>query len=242
MRKSIFFFCAAGLLLSASSCEKDAEVVDLITFEELDPGNQGYWNGSDGSGGFTSGNAFFPNLFTDWGDGISSWSGFAYSSHRDKTTPGYTNQYSCYAGGGVLNSRIFALVSVGDTLVFNVPERVDHLSLANSTYAALSMRDGDMFAKKFGGEDGSDPDFFHLILTGLDETGAVTGTITLVLADFTFEDDSEDYISNAWTRIPLDQLGFVKKLAFGFDSSDKGEWGINTPKYACLDNISGTLQ
>ena len=180
-RLGIFFL--AGIVLAFVSCEKDTEIKDYITFEELDPGGEGYWNGSDESGGFTSGNAFFPNSFTDWGEGMTSWSGFAYSNHSDRTTPGYANQYSCYAGEGAGKSEMFALITIGDTLTFTVPERVDKISVSNSTYSALSMKNGDDFAKKFGGEEGSDPDFFHLIITGIDEEGQVTGTLTLGLAD-----------------------------------------------------------
>ncbi len=234
--------CAAGIVLALSACEKEQETWDYITFEELDPGSAGYRNGSDGSGGFTSGNAYFPTRFTDWGDGITSWSGFAYSNLHDQSTPGYANQFSCYAGGGAGKSEMFAMVTFMDTLTFTVPEKVKRISLANSTYAALSMKYGDDFSKKFGGEDGSDPDYFHLIITGLDEEGAKSGTVVLALADFTAEDPADDYISNGWTEIPLDGLGFVKKLVFDFDSSDKGEWGINTPMYACIDNISGILR
>jgi hypothetical protein len=242
MRKKIAIFCTAGVLLAVTACEKEKESTELITFEELDPGTEGYWNGSGGEGGFTSGNAFFPNTFTDWGGGITSWSGFAFSNHTDAGTPGFANQYSCYAGSGAGSSQVFALVYLGDTLVFDIPQTVDKISVANSTYSALSMRDGDDFAKKFGGEDGTDPDFFHLIITGIDAEGKVTGTMTVALADFSSENTEEDYISNGWTEISLDFLGHVKKLAFGFDSSDKGDWGINTPQYACIDNITGVLQ
>lgn len=96
------------------SCDKDEEdKTDIITFEELDLGSEGYWNGSDGSGGFTSGNAFFPNQFTDWGNGITSWKGFAYSNHTDIVTPGYVNQYSSYAGGGANGSEKYAVIYGG---------------------------------------------------------------------------------------------------------------------------------
>ena len=242
INKRFSAFLLAGILLAVPACEKNKETRDYITFEELDPGDAGFWNGSDGSGGFSSGNAFFPTKYTDWGDGITSWSGFAYSNHIDRTTPGYANQYSCYAGGGADKSGMFALVTIGDTLTFSVPETVERISVANSTYAALSMIYGDDFAKKFGGEDGSDPDFFHFIITGLDEEGLETGSITLVLADYTPEDPVEDFVSNGWTEIPLVFFGPVKQLVFSFDSSDKGDWGINTPTYACIDNIIGILQ
>jgi hypothetical protein len=238
MKKSFAVICTATLVLAIYSCEKDEPSREIISFEELDPGEDGIWNGSDGSGGFTSGNAFFPVDFNaEW----DSWRGFAYSNHRDTQTPGYGNQYSCYAGGGANRSDVFALVFDGDTITFTVPETLEKISVANSTYAALSMKEGDDYAKKFGGEDGSDPDFFHLIITGLDESGEVTGTMKVALADFTYDDPAEDYISNAWSEVPLEFMGTVKRLAFAFDSSDKGDWGINTPRYACIDNITGIL-
>lgn len=39
---------------------------------------------------------------------------------------------------------------------------------------------------------------------------------------------------NSWT---LEQLGKVNKIRFDFDGSDVGEWGLNTPTYACLDDF-----
>ncbi|HEC41420.1 MAG TPA: DUF4465 domain-containing protein [Bacteroides sp.] len=241
MKKRILIFCVAGIMFAMFACEKEEDNTDLITFEELARDSSFYWNGSDGSGSFKSGNATFPNVFTTWEGGFTSWTGFAYSNHTDALTPGFGNQYSCYAGSGAGGSEIFALIADGDTLTFKLPERVDKISLANSTYAALSMRDGDDFAKKFGGADGTDPDFFHLIITGINNNGEITGTVTFVLADFTSADPVSDFITDIWTEIPLDALGHVKQLAFSFDSSDKGDWGINTPKYACIDNILGTI-
>lgn len=244
MNKKLLFIAIiiAVYSLLNYSCQKEEEKIDYITFEELPLGDNGFWNGSDGSGGFTNGNVFFPNTFTDWGGGITSWMGFGYSNHTDKTTPGYENQYSCYAGSGAGNSRVFCLISVGDTMLFNVPEKVEFLYVANSTYAALSMKNGDQFAKKFGGEDGTDPDYFNLVLTVFDKEDFKIGTATIGLADYTFEDNIQDYISNAWTKIPLEDFGYLKKIAFSFESSDTSIYGINTPAYACIDNIKGILE
>lgn len=224
------------------SCQREEDKIDYITFEELPLDESGYWNGSDGSGGFTAGNASFPTTYTDWGGGISSWMGFGYSNHTDKTTPGYENQYSCYAGSGANSSEVFCLISVGDTMHFNIPEKVEYLYVANSTYAALSMKYGDQFAKKFGGEDGTDPDYFNLVLTIYDKEDLKIGTATIGLADYTFEDNLQDYISNTWTKIPLEDFGYLKKIAFSFVSSDTCIYGINTPAYACIDNIKGILE
>ena len=242
--KRLTYHVLAVLVITAaaSACEKDEPKYDFIDFENLPLDKTGYWNGADGSGGFEAGDAFFPNTYTDWGGGITSWTGFGYSNHTDRTTPGFENQYSCYAGSGVNGSKNFGLISGGDTLVFNVPEKVEFLYVTNSTYAALSMRDGDMFAKKFGGESGNDPDFFDLRLEPFNEDGQKTGTLTVRLADYTAGDNSKDYIANSWTKLPLVDFGFIKKIAFTFESSDVGEYGINTPKYACIDNIRGILE
>jgi len=219
------------------SCEKDEPVIDFITFEEVTLNNLGYWNGSDNSGGFTSGNAFFPNSYTDFGDGLYSWIGFACSNHTDKNTAGWLNQYSSWTGEGANMSEKYAVLYQGDTIVFTVPERLESMQVSNSTYAAITMQNGDEFAKKFGPED-----YFHLIIRGIDDEGNSTGVAKVGLADFTSEDSNLYYISNQWNLIKLDHLGVVKKLAFRFESSDIGDWGINTPSYACIDNIKGTLQ
>jgi hypothetical protein len=239
---TVFFVCIIIIGLSFSSCKKDEEKLDLITFENLPLGAEGYWNGSDGSGGFTCGNAFFPNTFTDWGEGITSWSGFGYSNHTNTTTPGVENQYSCYAGSGEGNSKVFGLLNIGDTLVFDIPEKVKYLYLANSTYAALSMKFGDQYAKKFGGEDGNDPDYFKVVLTLFGKNNQMVGKGSVWMADYSFEDNELDYIANAWTKIPLEDFGYLKKIAISFESTDMGEWGINTPAYVCIDNIKGVLE
>jgi hypothetical protein len=85
-------------------------------------------------------------------------------------------------------------------------------------------------------------DYFHLVIKGIDEKDNVTGIATIGLADFTDEDVSKHYITNIWNLIDLEFLGVVKKIAFSFESSDTSEWGINTPTYACIDNIRGILQ
>ena len=55
--------------------------------------------------------------------------------------------------------------------------------VTNSTYAAISMRDGDQFAKKFGGESGDDPDFFRLVAHGYKD-GSLTDSVEFFLADY----------------------------------------------------------
>jgi hypothetical protein len=234
-----------GGLMLCPACKKEDEPLDFITFEELalDPAT-GYWNGSGGEEGFESGNAWFPVYWDDtWGE---YWEGFAYTNHSSPGTPGIGNQYSSYTGSGAGRSRQYAVFYSGfygtDTLSFRVPERLKSLAVSNTAYAALAMRDGDGFTKKFGGGDGLDPDWFSLVIEGISPEGELRGTIQVYLADFRAEGSENDYISNGWTTVPLDMLGVVGKLVFSFASSDTTAGWINVPTYVCVDNIIGRLE
>jgi hypothetical protein len=108
--------------------------------------------------------------------------------------------------------------------------------VTNSTYAALSMEQGDWVAKQFGGADGSDPDYFKLRIWGFYHS-APTDTIDFFLADFRFEEPGKDYMIKTWQWVDLSSFGKVDSLMFSLESSDNGEWGMNTPAYFCMDQI-----
>ena len=109
--------------------------------------------------------------------------------------------------------------------------------ITNSTYAALSMENGDAYAKKFGGADGTDPDWFLLTIKGY-EKGVYTDSINFYLADFRSDNPADDYILRSWAWVDLQPLGKVDSLTFELHSSDVGAYGMNTPAYFCLDNLN----
>ncbi len=203
---------------------------------------ESFWNGSDGTGGFQSDGLAFNNAYdATWG----AWSGWSYSNVTDTTTPGYGNQFSAIAGQGALSSRTYA---VGFAPAYGLLPTVtlteataglafESLQVTNTTYAALSMRDGDAFAKKFGGSDGTDPDWFLLTIEGFAEDGESVGTVDFYLADFRFEDPAENYIVDSWQQVDLSSLSGAMKLEFSLSSSDVGAWGMNTPAYFAVDQI-----
>ena len=100
------------------------------------------------------------------------------------------------------------------------------------------MRDGDSFAKQFGGESGNDEDYFKLTITGITETGYTDNSVEFYLADFRFADNDQDYIVDDWTWVDLSSLGNVIGLEFMIESSDVGAYGINTPGYFAMDNLN----
>ena len=111
------------------------------------------------------------------------------------------------------------------------------MRVTNTTYAGLSMLYGDMFAKRFGGPDGTDSDFFILTIHGLDANGDDTGSVDFYLANYTFQDPNLNYIVSAWTTVDLTPLGNATSLAFELNSSDIGQFGMNTPAYFAMDNL-----
>ncbi|MBE9467306.1 MAG: DUF4465 domain-containing protein [Bacteroidetes bacterium] len=211
----------------------------VSTFEELELNSTGYWNGSDDAEGFTSGNAFFTN---NYNHDYFSWYGFAYSNLTDTLTAGYTNQYSAYAGEGAESSKNYcvAFTFANDTVSLTTPTTVSGVYFTNNTYAALSMRDGDAYTKKFGGADGNDPDWFKISIFGVDDSNNNTDTIDFYLADFRFDDNGSDYIVKDWKWADLTSLGNINKIVFFLSSTDNGDYGMNTPSYFCLDNLNGT--
>jgi hypothetical protein len=238
------YFLFHLLLLAPLAQNANGAVVDL---EDKALAPNSYYNGSDGAAGFSSRGAQFNNSYNTT---YSSWDGWSYSNVVDATTAGYGNQYAAYAGGGSTSTGaatpggIYAIGYGGGALPFiNLPsgQKPQTFRLTNTTYAALSMKNGDAFAKKFGGATGNDPDFFKVTLTGYSSsaaTGASTGSVDFYLADYRFADNTQDYIIKNWTSVDLTPLGAAQSVGFTFQSSDTGAFGINTPTYVALDNLT----
>ena len=208
------------------------------TFEDLTLPGESYWNGADGSGGFQSGSAYFSNHYdVTWG----SWDGFAYSNITDTAATGITSQYNAITGEGQAGSAYYALCYVGwverPVITLDAPYVVEGLYVTNNNTTYYSMLNGDPFCKKFGGDDGSDPDWLLLTITGKDKDGRITGTVEFYLADLRFQDPAQDYILKTWRFVDLTSLGTVKCLDFSLSSSDTGAWGMNTPAYFAIDTI-----
>lgn len=119
-------------------------------------------------------------------------------------------------------------------------EGLYQIDVTNSTYAYNSMKNGDNFAKKFGGATGNDADSFVLNIKFFVDTQYVKSK-RIVLADFRFADNSKDYILDTWQRVNLPTYfpeGFVDSISFELESSDNGQFGMNTPGFFCVDGVS----
>lgn len=216
-------------------------------FEDLSLSSGSYWSGAtNGVGSFASSGILFRNdSFLSFG--MYSWNGFAYSNVSNISDPAYTNQYASISGGGADGSATYAVgyddgFTAGRDMVitFDVPTTVQGVYVNNTTYTGLTLRDGDPngFAKKFGGDDGTDPDWFKVVFYAYDNAAQLTGTAEFYLADYRAATSQGDYIIQTWTPVNLASLGSnVKTLELALDSSDTGAWGINTPTYIALDQL-----
>lgn len=233
-----------------------ANAQQVATFDNLTLAPNSYWNGSTTKGGpkdtvtvdttFLSGDAIFPNTFHKK---YKIWSkGWAYSNKTDSTTAGFTNMYSAVTGAGY-GSANYAIGSQNAIIRLNknaAGGRVNGLYVTNGTYAAISMRDGDQFAKKFGDTTGTNsglppgsyPDWFKLTIKGYSNGSLKTDSVNFYLADYRFADNSKDYIVRNWKWVDLTSLGNVDSLIFKLTSSDVAPWGMNTPAYFCIDNFT----
>lgn len=245
MRKIYKHSIILGLGLMLSSTNITAQTAD---FENLTLPAESYWDGSDLSGThnngefhstFTSGDFTFPNVFdTTWGAPGYWLGGFAYSNMTDSVTSGYTNKYSAKAGSGD-NSANYIVSSNNSSIKINNTggNNVVVFSITNSTYAYNSMRDGDAFAKKFGGPTGNDPDWFKITIKAYSNNNYMDSS-DFYLADFRFADNNQDYILKDWSFATLPPTSNpIDSLYFELNSSDIGAWGMNTPAFFCIDNI-----
>ncbi len=205
--------------------------------------------------------------FSNRQSAFGTWSGFAISNQTDTTTPGYLNPYSSYTGSGAGGSPTYAVAYgylevqpttfIGQSFVFDPNDiaqlnrlpsiylpanyQAQSVAITNTTYAALAMRDGDGPSKKFGGASGSDPDFFKVSVYGINASSQVLGSrVDFMLADYRFANNSQDYIVNTWQQLDLSSLAGATSLHFNVSSSDVGNFGMNTPGFFALDNLTLT--
>lgn len=248
LNKKIYLTCLTLTSLIYANGQ-DRGAVCTADFEDLTLPTESHWDGSDQSGGFMTScslaNWTFANVYDTAFGGY--WAGgWVYSNETDVATTG--NQFSTYAGGGYMGTGNYAIASaygpVGTSAQTWAGAGNVSFYVANSTYSAISMRDGDMFGKKFGDStdangavDGTNgEDWFKLTVKSYLE-GFLVDSQEVYLADFRFAADSLDYISDTWQLVSFS--GALDSLSFSLSSSDTSSWGMNTPAFFCLDHIIG---
>ncbi len=226
--------CLALLLVWGVSTVVAQNVID---FEELSLEPESSWNGSDLNGSFTSKYFTFYNVFDpDW----SYWEGFAYTNETDNTTYSWENMYSSAAGGGALGSENYATFYAGGFYSASgisidrdiAPETISGMYVCLNANASLYMEDIDYYE--------NEQHWFKLIIKAINSDLDFAMEREIILADYRFNSLPGYKIDN-WQYIDLTWIENADSLYFEFQSSDIGDWGINTPTYLCIDEINSDL-
>ena len=176
---------------------------------------------------FTSGGV---SIDHDW-NWDCCWGNFTYSNKQDTSTAGFVNDRSAITGTGVGSGQDNYGVSYNNArLNFAGATQVQSAYITNTTYTYLAIKDGNDGANFVKGAF-TEGDFFTLIINGLDQNDNIISTFNFSLAD-------GSNVVDSWVLTDLSSLGTVHGLSFSYDSSDIGEYGINTPTYFAIDNIA----
>ena len=102
-----------------------------------------------------------------------------------------------------------------------------YVYVTNTSYTLNSLTYGDSFASA-----ATDGTLFTLYAEGTDEDGNIIRTSINLCTD--------TYAVREWIYFDLTPLGAVTELRFFVMGSDDlcGDWGLNTPGYAALDNLA----
>jgi hypothetical protein len=235
------FRLALAVLAAVAAPALAAAVV--VDFDNLPVPASGAFNGNPGglapgqfvSTPWTAAGVAFANTFgidSFGGFNYEYWSGFAYSNVVNTTDPAFENQYASYPGGGYGSTTYAVAYSDAAVVTLPMPATVAGFRIANTTYAALTMKNGDQYGFSAPLAAGG---WFAATATGR-LGAATTGSATFYLADLRVP--ASPGILAGWGWFDLAPLGTVDRIEFSFDGSDKGTFGLNTPAYFAMDDLT----
>ena len=258
MKTNKFFGLAAlvcGFTASLTSCDKadnavPAENTVTIFFENQQLNADGFWIGNaegnsysyeDDWGGKTTtftdnayeeGGVKFPvtyNLYETAYGTSDYWSGIAISSRTETSFDALTltpDQYNNVTGAAHSGSNFAVITTYGEKIDLGEGVTVKSLFYTNSAYTVSSILNGDSYA----GAKFNESDWFKCTLTATKIDGTTADVDIDLAKDGTYVND--------WQLLDLSSLGKITSLAFTFTGSRSNDWGVLTPAYICLDDIT----
>ncbi len=257
MRKTFLFLSIVAMAATAGA-QREQITLDLTkstTPLEFNAEN-GSWTGTyddDATVIDSQVFSFVHGSMEDW----NTWWGFTASNSADNTRPEntLTHQWSNMAPGGIVldeNGEV-KLDSFGAPVVSpDVPYLVGFYSpwmsarpvdmifndgknyeavgvyLNLNSYTYYSIEYGDSFARAF-----TNGDRYTVTIHGI-TPDEIEKTIEVELASYSNGDLT---INRGWKYVDLSPLGLINELFFTIDSTDSGDYGMNTPAYFCLDKL-----
>ena len=226
MKKTVLMVAA---LLCAFSCF--SQVVD---FEDLTLEPNSSWNGSDGTGQFSSS---YLTLYNEYNSSWSSWQGFAYTNGTDTESEASTNLSSC-VGHGAGNSATYITAYVGTNYPVDYSPKPVSMKI-NTEVAGNFANRGAYFCmpvalKKYVDREYPSNHFYYKLKASAYANGTLVGEREIMMADFSGDNS---YKMDDWTYVDLSWIENADSLNFIALSDDANAYGILTPAYFCMDNF-----
>ena len=235
MRKTLFLFLSLMMATLALAQEP-------ATFDDVQLGSNGIWVApNEGENELPSGGWIFTNSsYPSWG----FWGGFTVSNRTDLNQSGMNAQYTAITGCGYDGSSQYAVaytygVQTDVYAADGQSHTVTGCYVTNNLWAYQHVLEGESGVTPFGGTSGNDPDWFKLTATGKNASGQTVGTLDFYLADYRFDDNTQDYVLDTWEWFDLSPLGEVASISFSLSSTKSNYGGMITPAYFCMDNFNG---
>ena len=173
-------------------------------------------------------------------------SGFAYTNIKDSVNGTFTNLYGSITNGA-FNGLNYVTAQRNSIIKMNSPAlSLSGFFVTNTTYAYKTIKKGNGFARKFGDTTGTHsglpqgtyPDWFKLIVRPYRAGILLTDSVELFLADYRPDGTANDYIVKNWQYVNCSKLPISDSVLILLKSSDTGKYGMNTPGFFCMDNIT----
>lgn len=200
----------------------------VVSFEnlQLEPGQK-----TNVTSFSTNAATFVNTTYEDWG--MVLWAGFAFSTVSNTTEGTFGNQYA--AAQAIQKAYAVGYDDGGyhpaPKILFDLPVAPKSVLINNTTYAALSIRDGSGFSPPF-----SAGDYFFLTLTARDIEENIIATTNHYLADFR---GGKTFIQTNWSMLDLSWMPpEVVSLIGTMTTTDIGDWGANTPTYFAMADFT----
>lgn len=173
----------------------------------------------------------------------------------------YNNQCSVYntasadgenKGAGAGGSNTFALINGYDdpnafqgAPSFNMSNGaeyiVENIQICPTSYLYGVITKGNAFGNNPGMTLEEADGWFKILAYGYDASGNATNggrPVEKYICDYRYTTNPKIEIASTWQTWDLSPLGKVNKVKFSFEGSDSGVYGLNTPAYMCVDNIT----
>ncbi len=241
MKKQLLAIALFTGVLTTSAQVNTGTTTQISDFENvtLTSNHNTVYNDSTGGNGFVSGNASFPCAWdTSYG---GFWSGGWACSAVNDTVNSYPNLYGCAAYDGYSHSNKYAVGTTSGSLVLRMTDTllgktVTGMYICNNTYAYNSIKHGDSFNPH--AYSGANKDWFKLTIKKYFHGNLSTDSSIIYLADFRYTDTTQNYILKNWQWVGLSSLGNVDSLMFTLSSTQNNSFGMLTPAFFCIDNLT----